>query len=171
MIDRASRDRLAGLLRELAEGSVTKVEFHEQLPRSKDLAVREIIEQAWLLCRDLPEPKTGTRKKLPRDSRGEVARWILFLESDREYEWPALSPLARALGFIPSVITFGLFWAPWRWWFKRRGDSRVWPFIDADEYQAAQGSGRRKRGFSRDRRQEIGDQESETRDQIRDGFT
>ena len=145
MIDRASRDRLAALLRDLSDGNVSKDEFHQQLPRSKDLAVREIVEQAWLLCRDLPEPKAAGLKKLPRDARGEVARWILFLESDREYEWPALSPLARALGFIPSVITFGLFWSPWRWWFKRRGDSRVWPFIDSEHYQAAQGGGRRKR--------------------------
>lgn len=147
MIDRESRDRLADLLRELSDGSVSKDEFHERLPRSRDLAVREIIEQAWLLCRDLPEPKTSGRKKLLRDARAEVSRWILFLESEREYEWPALSTLARVLGFVPSVLTFGLIWAPWRWWFKRSGDSRVWPFIDAQQFQSAQAeSGRRKRG-------------------------
>lgn len=139
MIDRTSRDQLAELLRHLAAGQISSGEFHDRRPRSNDLAVREVIEQAWLLCRDLPEQKVSGRKKVPRDSRGEVSRWILFLETDREYEWPALSSWARVLGFIPSVITFGLFWSPYRFWFKRQGDFRVWPFLDEQQFRAARG--------------------------------
>ncbi len=144
MIDRASREQLAALLGELTAGNVSNDEFHAQLPRSNDLAVREIIEQAWLLCRELPEPKAEGRKKLLRDARAEVSRWTLFLESEREYEWPALPKWARVLGFVPSVLTFGLFWAPYRWWFKRSGDSQVWPFIDEKQFQEARGKGGRR---------------------------
>lgn len=141
MIDRASRDRLTNLLRDLQEGSVDGSEFRASSFRSSDLAVREIAEQAWLLFRDLPEPNVPGRKKVLRDLRAEVERWIHFLGSEREYEWPSLSAAARLLGFIPSLLTFGLFWAPYRWWFKRRGDYRVWPFLDEVQFEET----RRKR--------------------------
>jgi hypothetical protein len=136
-IDRASRDQLAELLRQLAAGEINSDEFRNRQPRSNDLAVREVIEQTWLLCRDLPEQKASGRKRLRRHFRGEVSRWILFLETDRQYEWPALATWARVLGFIPSVITFGLFWSPYRFWFKRQGDFRVWPFVDDQQFRAA----------------------------------
>jgi hypothetical protein len=146
VIDRLLRGQLTVLLRDLSEGNARRDQFRAPFSRSKDLAVREIAEQAWLLCRDLPEPGSAGRKKRLREARGEVSRWILFLESEREYEWPSLSSAARVAGFIPSVITFGLFWAPYRWWFRRRGDSRVWPFIDEKQFQTAQSEGgRRKR--------------------------
>ncbi|MEA2165573.1 MAG: hypothetical protein QOK37_3700 [Thermoanaerobaculia bacterium] len=147
MIDQPHRGQLMILLRDLSEGAASRDQFRAPFSRSDDLAVREIAEQAWLLCRDLPEPGSAGRKKRLREARGEVSRWILFLESEREYEWPSLSPLARVLGFIPSLISFGLFWAPYRWWFKRSGDYRVWPFIDEQQFQGAQSAiGRRKRG-------------------------
>lgn len=146
VIDRSSRDRLTILLRDLQEGSVDGSEFRASSFRSNDLAVREIAEQAWLLFRDLPEPNVPGRRKVLRDLRAEVGRWILFLGSEREYEWPALSATARVLGFIPSLLTFGLFWAPYRWWFKRRGDYRVWPFLDEAQLQETQAeNARRKR--------------------------
>ena len=138
MIDRVSRDRLVELLQELMAGEISSGEFHKQRPQSQDLAVREVNEQAWLLCRDLPEPKTSGRKKLLREARGEVSRWILFLQTDAEYQWPVLPIWARVLGFIPSVISFGLFWAPYRAWFKRRGDYQSWPFLEEKELRAAQ---------------------------------
>lgn len=144
MIDRTSRDQLAELLRHLAAGQISSDEFQDRRPRSQDLAVREVIEQGWLLCRDLVEQKAAGRKRLPRDAHGEVSRWILFLETDREYEWPALSTWARVLGFVPSVITFGLFWSPYRFWFKRQGDFRVWPFLDEQQLQTAQGRDARR---------------------------
>jgi hypothetical protein len=144
VIDRTSRNELAELLRGLVAGQITSDEFHDRRPRSRDTAVREVIEQAWLLGRDLHEQKGAGRKKLPRDVRSEVSRWILFLETDSEYEWPALSTWARVLGFIPSVITFGLFWSPYRFWFKRQGDFRVWPFLDEQQFRVARGRGARR---------------------------
>jgi hypothetical protein len=144
VIDRASRARLVELLQQLIAGDISSSEFHDRQPRSQDLAVREVIEQAWLLCRDLPEQKAAGRKKLPRDARGEVSRWILFLETDRVYEWPALPAWARVLGFVPSVITFGLFWSPYRYWFRRQGDYRVWPFLEEQQFRAALGRGGRR---------------------------
>jgi hypothetical protein len=144
VIDRTLRSQLTILLRELSEGSASRDQFRAPLSRSKDRAVREIAEQAWLLCRDLPEPGSADRKKRLREARGEISRWTLFLEGDREYEWPVLPKWARVLGFLPSVLTFGLFWAPYRWWFKRSGDSQVWPFIDEKQFEEARRKGGRR---------------------------
>lgn len=144
MIDRPHRGQLMILLRELSEGETGRDQFRGPFSRSEDLAVSEVAEQAWLLCRDLPEPGSAGRKKLLREARGEISRWTLFLESEREYEWPVLPKWARILGFLPSVLTFGLFWAPYRWWFKRSGDAQVWPFIDEKQFQDARGKGGRR---------------------------
>jgi hypothetical protein len=143
VIDRSLRGQLVILLRELSEASAGRNQFRAPFSRSDDLAVREVAEQAWLLCRDLPEPGSADRKKIFREARGEISRWTLFLESEREYEWPVLPKWARILGFLPSVLTFGLFWAPYRWWFKRSGDAQVWPFIDEKQFQDARKGGRR----------------------------
>lgn len=147
MIDRAARDQLIVLLGQLQEGNANAngSEFRLYAFQGKDLAVREIAEQAWLLSRDLPEPNAPGRKKVLRDLRAEVSRWVLFLGTGRAYEWPSLSRAARVLGFIPSLLTFGLFWAPYRWWFKRRGDYRVWPFLDEQQFLSAQSGSSRKR--------------------------
>ncbi len=142
MIDRPLRSELIVLLRDLSEAN--RNQFRAPFTRSKDLAVREVAEQAWLLCRDLPEPGSAGRKKQLREARGEIARWTLFLESEREYEWPVLPKWARVLGFLPSVLTFGLFWAPYRWWFKRSGNAQVWPFIDEKQFQDVRGITRRR---------------------------
>jgi hypothetical protein len=142
VIDRPLRGELIVLLRDLSEAN--RNQFRAPFTRSNDLAVREVAEQAWLLCRDLPEPGSAGRKKQLREARGEIARWTLFLESEREYEWPVLPKWARILGFLPSVLTFGLFWAPYRWWFKRSGDAQVWPFIDEKQFQEARGVTRRR---------------------------
>jgi hypothetical protein len=142
VIDRPLRDELIILLRDLSEAN--RNQFRAPFTRSGDRAVREVAEQAWLLCRDLPEPGSAGRKKQLREARGEIARWTLFLQSEREYEWPVLPKWARVLGFLPSVLTFGLFWAPYRWWFKRSGDAQVWPFIDEKQFQDARAVTRRR---------------------------
>jgi hypothetical protein len=137
MIDMASRRQLIQMLMELAEGSLARDRFEAQRPRSKDLAVREVAGQAWLLFEDLRQQTRTGRYRLARDDRRDVERWILFLESEREYRWPALPRWARIIGFVPSILTFGLLWRPYRFWFERQGDFRVWPFRDRSELDEA----------------------------------
>jgi hypothetical protein len=133
MVERIARDQLIELLGELAAGRLTKDQFVARRPRSKDRAVGEISSQAWLLFDDARGEGRAGAFQLPRDDRRDLDRWILFLQSGKEYEWPALPAWARILGFVPSVLTFGLFWRPYRFWFERQGDFRVWPFHDRGE--------------------------------------
>lgn len=137
MIDRTSRDQLIELLNDLAAGRISLEDLLARTPKSRDGAVREIIAQASLLDRETLENDSSRSQKLTGEDRGEVSRWGLFLHTDCEYPWPSLPTWLRVAGFIPSVLTFGLIWRPYRRWFERQGDHRVWPFIDSNEYKAA----------------------------------
>lgn len=142
MIDRISRDQLIELLDGLAAGRIRRAEFRARTPRSTDRGVREIAAQAWLLetDEDAPQPQ-----KVTGEDRGEIARWILFLESDSEYRWPSLPLWLRLIGVLPSILTFGLIWRPYRRWFERKGDHRVWPFLDVGELKAVRRDRRNRR--------------------------
>jgi len=137
MVDRASRDTLVTLLGELAAGQIAKERFEDAVVPSRDKAVREIVAQAWLLYDDV---RTNDLIAPSKKDRSEVGRWALFLKTDLEYEWPSLPLWARVLGFIPSILTFGLFWRPYRIWFERRGDWRVWPFLRDADFKTAKRS-------------------------------
>jgi hypothetical protein len=147
MVDRTARDRLIELLHGIAAGEVGREDLGARRPRSKDRAVREVAAQAWLIFGDAREGGTSSRLELARDDRRDLERWILFLRTDRDYRWPSLPAWARVAGFIPSILTFGLFWRPYRAWFERQGDHRVWPFLEKkelDESKKAEGRRRQK---------------------------
>lgn len=155
MIDRPSRDRLAELIRHLVAGRISNYEFEEALPlESRDPAVWEVFRNgAWCLYGDLEEHRLVDRKRLGREARREAARWIVFLKSEREYEWPAsrhrlsgwlaLAHLAHLLTLKSPVgllvhLLVAWAWARWRrrlW--RRSGDPAVWPFLRAGDLEAA----------------------------------
>lgn len=88
MIDRVARDQLAAQLRHLASGLISNDQFEEMLAVSEDRGVREVREAAWMLYTDLREQWLRGKDALAPRSRRAVARWIVFLHSDLEYEWP-----------------------------------------------------------------------------------
>jgi hypothetical protein len=73
-------------------------------------------------------------------------RCLLFLESEREYEWPQ-DRFDRTWGTIPviHVLTLGLTWVFTRWKIERNqrfldnlrssGDLDVWPFLQFADYE------------------------------------
>jgi hypothetical protein len=142
MIDRRRRDQFAELLRHFAAGRLTNDEFKERLdeilddPHSvsewDDRALWAVRERAWFLYDD-----THThRLMLPREGRREVARWILFLYSDFEYEWLMKSFISLSSCLL-NLLTLG-------WWgrsqvrhFRAMGDWDVWPFIRRADFEEA----------------------------------
>ena len=150
MIDLEARKQLSQLLRNLALGRITVEKFDlscEFLPVSgRDSALAEIALQAPSL------------KKVPRR---EVARWILFLQSGQEYEWPlealdtnplgilAVVPLVFIMGAILGSVTAG-FWTSvalslpmtgyclWQDYRKQKaGADAVWPFYRLEDAASA----------------------------------
>jgi hypothetical protein len=147
MIDRASRRAVGELLRHLAAGQITNDQFEDRLPRSsEDIAVAEIRHQAWFLYSDLREYRFVGKDRLTDEHRREVARWILFLQSDLEYEWPRMSTPISALLFVANLCTFGLVGRAVVTRFKRHGDFEVWPFIRRSQHEAALGEPKHLRG-------------------------
>jgi len=133
MIDRLGRDKLAENLRHLVAGQISNDEYERRIPlRSKDRAVEEISDESWYLYSDLHEYRLRGKYRLKRDARREVGRWILFLKSDLPYEWPCWPRLSLMFG---NILTLGLLAPLVRRWFRRFGDSDVWPFIRRADYE------------------------------------
>ena len=97
MIDRAARDRAALLLRRFAAGRLTNDDFVDAFPSSKtDPALRAVDQRAWALYDDFRTHRLTGRHALAPAGRREVARWVLFLQSDVEYTWPTRYSSSRS---------------------------------------------------------------------------
>src|SRR5476651_2608001 len=106
MIDYERRKKLAINLRHLSVGLISNDDFEsnimdcvtdgwlpEQYYRSKksktdDAIIVPMLEFCWCLYSDLKNYKLKGKNKLPSESLKMIARCILFLQSDREFEWP-----------------------------------------------------------------------------------
>ena len=144
MIDRKRRAEFAELLRRFAAGQLTNDEYEDRafeiLPvparHAEDQGLWPIMEMSWFLYDDLHKHRLDGKYKLTRDGRREVCRWILFLQSDCEYEWPRKS-FHSLLAPILKLVTLG-------WWGRRQqedfesaGEVEVWPFLRRADYEAA----------------------------------
>jgi hypothetical protein len=154
---------LADGTHEYLAGMLTTYEFERRLhatdlpvfgaPRPDDDPVLSpMVQRLWLSCYvhgDLDEYRLTNEHKLPTESRREVLRWILFLRSDRQYEWPqfqCLADLNRNAGLIHpllSLLTLGYWGRVQRETFRREaeqfmlaGDHDVWPFKRREDFQA-----------------------------------
>lgn len=92
MVDREARDRMGFLLRRLTRKRITEKEFDkalEALPLSgQDRIVEAIFEESF---------------DLGSTTRQNIARWILFLQSDAEYVWPGMDSAVNLVYIIGSV--------------------------------------------------------------------
>jgi hypothetical protein len=124
---------LAAAIRRLASGRITSAEFEDQLLAevwtSRDAGVQSIRWAAWMLYDDLHEHRLEGPYVLGRLGRRHVARWILFLKTDEEYQWPGLPFWLRLLLLPVNLATFNLVGRALRRWRDRRGDADVWPFM------------------------------------------
>ena len=115
MVDLKKRKQLALHLRRLAGGVISNDAFEnnlmeevtngwlpEQFYRSKevktgDSAILPIVELSWTLYDDTRNHKLRKSDRLKPEALKQIARIILFLHTDHEYQWPYFdtkSPLA-----------------------------------------------------------------------------
>ena len=165
MVDSERRKKLAFHLRHLAVGLISNDEFEdyitddvtfgwlpEQYYRSKeakfdDPIIRPMLELSWCLYSDLKEHKLTGNDKLPEEQLKDIARFVLFLYSDFEYEWPYLDPTNPLIRFsfkdlLLSVLTLGQHYRNKMTerqqqfdYFKTSGDYDYWPFINKVQYE------------------------------------
>ena len=139
MIDREARDELAVLLRRLVAGRITNDDFDNRVRRSADRGVRAVGEHAWCLYDDHRTYRLTGRHQLPQAARQEIARWIAFLYSDLEYDWPERS-FYQIYNWPMNLLTLG-------WWERRKalefarfraaGEFEVRPFLSRAEFETA----------------------------------
>ncbi len=139
MIDRDARNRLAELIRGLVSGLITNDQFEEAIPRSGDAAIGEVyIKGAWFLFDDFREHKLSGKYSLSKDDKSVTARWVLFLKTDIEYEWPSPSFKERFLHFV----SLGMLGKSTRKLWTVTGNVAYWPFLnEAQLVEARQGTG------------------------------
>lgn len=134
MIDRKSRDKLAESIRFFAAGQITNDEFENSIPESDDEAIARIFhEGVWFLYDDLKEYKLIGKDQLSKADKSIIARWVLFLKTDFEYQWPSLG---FKKWFI-NKITFGLVGQSELELCKEAGNLEVWPFLHGEQLQEA----------------------------------
>jgi hypothetical protein len=137
MIDRNTRDTLAELLHRFVAGRLTNDEFSDRVPASDDQAVPEITRESWYLYDDLQEHRLTGKWRIGKPGRTEVARWILFLKTDLQYEWPRVNRWLLLVMVVPNLLTIGLLGVLLRHWYATHGDFDVWPFMRSEDFETA----------------------------------
>lgn len=123
MVDKDRRKKLAFHLRQLAVGNITNDDFENSIiddvsfgslpehyhstkkAKLDDAIIQPMLELCWNLYSDLETHKLEDKYKLSKDQLKEIAKYILFLQSDYEYQWKDIS-------FINPIFYFSFkdFW-------------------------------------------------------------
>lgn len=170
MIDKDRRKKLAFHLRQLSVGLTTNDDFEnnvmddvtngwlpEQYYRSKkakedDAAIIPMLEMCWGLYDDTRQHKLIGRDRLSDEAVNIIARSILFLHSDYEYEWPdeifLLKPIfKRSLLEMLFILLINILTLGWHIRnyrkkeirafeeFKKLGEFDYWPFFRKVDYE------------------------------------
>lgn len=165
MVDTRRRRLLATHLRHLSTGQISNDDFEERvmndvtygwLPeqyyrsnecQSDDPAIRPVLEMAWCLYDDTRNHNLKGTEALSDYVIKEIARCILFLQSDQEYTWDYVDMTHPIMRFsfkdiMKSILTFGQYYRDKNRTreqeyerMKRSGDFELWPFKTTEEYQ------------------------------------
>lgn len=133
MVDRSSRDKLTEALRQYVSERITNDTLDDIKVDKRDHGVVAVKDAAWHLYDDLHEHKAVESFYIDNKGRKEIARWIVFLQSDEEYIWPKMN----IIDLILSILTFGIYRKRQlnRW--KKVGDLSVWPFGSKNDLKKA----------------------------------
>ena len=164
MIDIERRKKLAFHLRHLSVGLITNDDFEsnlmedvtngwlpEQYYRAKeskidDPIIQPMLELCWGLYDDTRQHKLKGSDKLSEESLKIIARCILFLHSDQDYNWPYFDTNNPLLKFsfkevVVSILTLGQYYRDKRKQhhqayleFKTLGNFDIWPFQKVEDY-------------------------------------
>ncbi|MHB9026141.1 MAG: hypothetical protein ACYC7E_18530 [Armatimonadota bacterium] len=172
MINRTARDQAAEAIRQFSAGEITYDAIPQRYPRCKDdLAVQRIFSAVGLLKEERRRWWLLAFKPLTDEDRQNLERFALFLETEREYEWPPygfLNTWGALLMYLPliglmvtsSFLDFsilmllacfaaiflygwiiGLFLRRSKRRFIANGDIDVWPFLRKVDYEEAMTKG------------------------------
>jgi hypothetical protein len=133
MVDRKSRIKGAGLIREFLDCRITNDEFDERFPHdSYDPALKNIGQRLWFFWSDLETHRLDQEHQLSSDGKALFERCVAFLHTDLEYVGPTVRVdfLAwlkrgwrRATGFSRTRSSKNELESPW------------WPFSSEEQFR------------------------------------
>ncbi len=138
MVDRDARDKAAELLRQFLAGTITNFELENSWPSSSDRVLRAIEDTLWCFYDDFEEHAMRGRWALPKDRKKNMARWVVFLHSDEEYQWPAIGfPGIRPLrsGWLARLTGIARWRKKKEAVFMASGEYAYWPFISRASFE------------------------------------
>ncbi len=131
-VDRDARNAAAQLLRDFIAGRIENFDFEAWEPVTDDPAIAELWAFAWHFYSDAKRHRLVGRHKLHPAERRELLRWLLFLDSDDAYVWPAKPN--DPYGALHSVL-------PWQRkrarYFLNAGQFEAYPFATRRRVKAA----------------------------------
>lgn len=141
MVDISARRQYGELLRHFFAARCTNDEYEERAEKlgaeeTHDAALGLIWCEVWTTYDDFSEHRMNGPYKLDKSGKRTVARWILFLQNDLEYEYPH-STLRHKLRRLVTILTFGKFPRFREPPLKDLGDCEVWPFFRVEDYECA----------------------------------
>ncbi len=166
MIDRTRRDKLALHLRQYASGRTWNQSLENRLSddvsfgwlpeqygripgRDPDPLIPPMLEHVWFLYSDCSFHKARGKHAIVGDDRSMVARYILFLHSEREYGWPSFRFVNPTVDMELPFLRWPKAFLPWAsaptkvpkfdvtaWEkFEGKGDYECWPFLNREELE------------------------------------
>lgn len=136
MVDKAARRELALHLRRLANGRITDTEFDDATDDlaaySEDDGLYAVWFEAWALYDDFSEIRFRGENRLGKPERRTIARWILFLQNDLEFEWRSESLWHKLQRFFAAHYRWIARPTPWV-----QGEKEVWPFFRRADFESA----------------------------------
>jgi hypothetical protein len=144
--ERIRRDRAIALLRAFAAGKLTNDEFEARFksildPRPvrewEDRTLWALKSVVWYAYDDLSTHRLEGPHALTTKGKKDFARWILFLQTDRTYEWRCDDFMLTALrDWLLGRMTFG-WWIKWRAKKMEAVDWAIWPFRRSEDLERA----------------------------------
>ena len=126
-----TRKQYAELVRQFLSGRMTNHQYEDRcdaIVYDADTAVDQVYCELWAGYCDFREHYVGIKHGMPRDSRRTAARWIMFLRSNRPYEYPTYG----CLPILISICTLGMIRKPDP---KGAGDSDYWPYFRESDFR------------------------------------
>ena len=165
MVDHDRRKKMALHLRQLSTGQISNDDFEERImtdvtygwppeqyylaeeSKTDDPVIRPILEFSWCLYNDTYNHKLTGSHRLSDEQTKEIARFILFLHSNLEYDWTYIDLINPVIRFsftdiLKSIITLGKHYRDLNLkreeefeLMKKTGDFELWPFKTTTDYQ------------------------------------
>ena len=142
MIDKLSRRKAAEAIRHFIAGRITNDQFIDRYPFSKtDPVVWALDDTLYAFYDDVRTHRLTEEFSISEETKRTAARWVMFLYSDYEYEWPRISVPGLRDNFRPSLFGRLTGLANLRLWrdrrFREHGDYDVWPFFRRVDFEEA----------------------------------